>query len=157
MNKYLISFLVLLTSCGSNVVETVESTVTQRIVLTSSKIHTSSGSVFVPEERSFSEEVDLKVPQTLRIVAGAGSNDARAAVIEVESSSGVTECAYSPSSTVNKPLQSGNKGQIKSSFVYHLLDCDSSQYLKATKVSLSLNKGDSSVEVVTILGEIKFQ
>lgn len=169
------SFLMLAafaTSCGggdtihptqviekTQVVETntvVEKAKPAALLLTATKVHKSNGSVFIPDDLSFSGSII--VPDSLVMIQGLGSNDARAAVLEIDN--GAVECLFSPSSTVNKPYQSKNSSQIQNSVRYWLLSCSDSslagdEIAVTSNVKLSLNKADSGFAVTTIQGRIE--
>lgn len=104
-------------------------------------------SQFFPQTMSYSGVISI--PGKLYITKGCGSNDGgsnKAAQLTIDSS---IVCRYNPSSTVNKPCQSGNQNQIKDSKIYELVNCDLGYQADDvisvnSTLELNLSKADSS-------------
>lgn len=150
----------LISKKGETEAETTTTVTNDTLYMVATKIHTSTGSVFLPATKKI--ETKAKVPASLNMVEGLGSNDAQAAVLTFfNGSDTVNECWYSPDSTVNSPFQSGNKHQMKLSVTYNLIDCSESDSLsaqyKVTKVKLELNKSDKYFKVTRIMAEVDIE
>lgn len=125
------------------------------VTLVAHKYH--SPSVFVPHIVEL-PGLEARVPASLRITQGCGSNDGgpnRAAQLEF----GTIVCRYNPTSTLNKPCEGTNAGQIAASLVYVLDTCDddavAGDYLDATIIGLNLSKSDSSVRHTSIQAKLE--
>ena len=117
-------------------------------------------SLFLPDTLAF--EGMVKIPSSLKIVTGCGSNDGgpdKAAQFEVV---GVTRCLYNPRSTINKPCATANASQIADSLTYELVEClggvEGGDWVESpSSLFLNLSKADSSQDLVSIMATLELQ